>query len=370
MTEDQEQQPEPGQDQDRPKGSDQPQQPHGHSSRRRRRRPHRRGGEGQQGESRTEQAAGEETEGTPPQGESRTEQAAGEETEGTPPQEEQRPQERPQQHPRQQQPQHQRHQPQQHRPQQQQGQKRQSGRTQTYFFSDAHLGIGTRDQDLAKERRIVEFLDFVKRDAEHLYIVGDLFDYWFEYRTVVPKGYYRMLAKFAELKEHGIRMSYIVGNHDFWLKDYFRTEFGMEILTEPAERTIRGHKFLLHHGDGLVKKDRGYRFLKRVLRSRVSIFLFSLLHPDFAARIARWSSHTSREYTSNRSYESNDMVAYASKKIRDNNIEFVVMGHNHVPQYRRIGRGAYVNLGDWISANSYAVFDGRRLELRTWRARR
>ncbi|GEM_PF-40110 len=277
-------------------------------------------------------------------------------------------QQRIQQQPQGQQPQKQEQQKQPQK-QRQQDQHRSGGRNRTYFFSDAHLGIGTPEQDRQKERRLIEFLDFVKRDAEQVYIVGDLFDYWFEYRSVVPKGYYRLFTKLAELKERGIRLTYVVGNHDFWLKDYFQKEFGMEILRDPAVREIRGHRFLIHHGDGLVKSDRGYRILKRILRNRFNIWLFSLLHPDCSGAIARRSSRASRQYTGQRKYENSDMAAYASKKIRDENIEYVVMGHSHTPQFRRIGRGAYVNLGDWIESNTFAVFDGRRLELRNWRNR-
>jgi UDP-2,3-diacylglucosamine hydrolase len=246
---------------------------------------------------------------------------------------------------------------------------RSGGRFKTYFFSDAHLGLGGKEEDRKKEQRIIEFLDFVKRDAEQLYIVGDLFDYWFEYATVIPKGYYRLFTKLAELRDRGIKIVYVVGNHDFWLKSYFRDEFGMEILTKPSVREIRGHKFFVHHGDGLIKRDRGYRILKRILRARFNVILFSLLHPDISGWIARWSSRTSRKHTGERKYETADMATFASKKIRDESIEYVVMGHSHQPQFRRIGRGTYVNLGDWITNNTYAVFDGRRLELRNWRNR-
>jgi UDP-2,3-diacylglucosamine hydrolase len=236
-------------------------------------------------------------------------------------------------------------------------------RNKTYFFSDAHLGIGTLREDQERELRLVRFLDFIRRDAEQIFIVGDLFDYWFEYKTVVPKKYFRLFAKIAEITEKGIRIYFIAGNHDFWIKDYFRTELGMEIHLNPVEADIRGKRFFIHHGDGLLKGDTGYKILKRILRSKVNIFLFSLVHPDIAGRIARLSSQASRRYTSNRAYESKDMTDFAGKKISEG-FDFVVMGHNHVPSLQEIGSGTYVNLGDWIYENTYAVFNGKKILLK------
>ena len=234
-----------------------------------------------------------------------------------------------------------------------------------YFFSDAHLGLGEPAEERKKEHSLVRFVESLKDDAEQVFIVGDLFDYWFEYKSVVPKGYFRLFTKLSELTEQGIRVWFIVGNHDFWMKDYFRAEIGMEVCFEPLEMELQGKRFLLHHGDGVLSGDTGYRILKKILRNRMSIFLFSLIHPDIAGAIAQWSSRTSRKYTSNRKYESDGMVAFASQKLRDG-FDFVIMGHNHVPSYHRIGKGVYVNLGDWIRENTYAVFDGKSLQLKRW----
>jgi UDP-2,3-diacylglucosamine hydrolase len=238
-------------------------------------------------------------------------------------------------------------------------------RKKTYFFSDAHLGIGSKEEDLQKELRLIRFLDYIRRDAAQIYIVGDLFDYWFEYKTVVPKRYFRLFAKFAELTEQHIRLFFIVGNHDFWVQNYFHDELGMEIHIDPVETEIGGKRFLIHHGDGLLKDDLGYKILKKLLRSKINIFLFSLLHPDITGWLARWSSKTSRQYTSKRTYESSGMIEFAAQKIREG-FDVVVMGHNHVPSRRDIGSGVYVNLGDWITENTYAVFDGKQLELKKW----
>ena len=239
-------------------------------------------------------------------------------------------------------------------------------RQKTYFFSDAHLGLGSREDDRQREMRLVRFLSSVQRDAAQIFIVGDLFDYWFEYRSVVPKNYFRLFTKLSELTEQNIRLVFIAGNHDFWVKDYFSNELGMDVHRNPLDVTISGKRFLLHHGDGLLKDDLGYKILKKILRNRINIFLFSLLHPDLSGWIARWSSHTSRQYTSKRTYEGSGMLEFATRMIKTEGFDFVVMGHNHVSSYHSIDGGAYVNLGDWIDENTYAVFDGKNIKLKKW----
>ena len=136
-------------------------------------------------------------------------------------------------------------------------------------------------------------------------------------------------------------------------------------MFDPIEAEIGGKRFLIHHGDGLLKDDRGYKILKKILRSKTNIFLFSLIHPDIAGWLARWSSNTSRQYTSNRKYESSGMGDFAAQKIKEG-FDVVIMGHNHVPSCQTIDSGVYVNLGDWISENTYAVFDGKKIELKKW----
>lgn len=235
------------------------------------------------------------------------------------------------------------------------------------FFSDAHLGLGSPEEDLARERRIVRFLDRVCRSAEHVFIVGDLFDFWFEYRTVVPKGHIRLLGALAALRDSGVGMTYVVGNHDFWMRDYFQTELGIDICPDPVDRVLYGKRFLIHHGDGLLRNDTGYRILKAVLRNKVCIVLFSLLHPDITGWIARWSSRTSRKHTEKRVYEGNDMVTFARQRL-DEGFDAVIMGHNHQSHIHHHGKGVYINLGDWIDEYSYAVFDGRELTLKHFKA--
>ncbi len=238
-------------------------------------------------------------------------------------------------------------------------------RQNVYFFSDAHLGLGPKEEELSKERLIIQFLDMVQADAKELFILGDLFDFWFEYRTVVPKGYFRLFTKLADLTGSGVRVSYLAGNHDFWLRSYFQDDLGIEVFPDPIDRVIGNKRFYLHHGDGLLKNDTGYRILKRVLRSKTNTFLFSLLHPDLTGWFAQWSSRTSREHTSKQHYEESDMVEFAAKKLHEG-YDYVIMGHNHKALQKKLGLGMYINLGDWIHENTYAVFDGTRLSLKNW----
>jgi UDP-2,3-diacylglucosamine hydrolase len=239
-----------------------------------------------------------------------------------------------------------------------------------YFFSDAHLGLKSKEEEKQKEKRIIDFLESAKADAERIYIVGDLFDCWIEYRKVVPKGYFRLLTKLNEISESGIEINFLSGNHDFWLNTYLRDEVGMKIHYEPVIFEKDSKKFFIVHGDGLLKGDIGYRILKKILRSRVNQFLYSLVHPDLGITIAQGSSKTSRNYTEERSRSSDAMKEYAEKKIAEG-YDYVIMGHYHKPQYIEInktgGKGYYVTLGDWIKNNSYGVFSNGNFELKFWK---
>ena len=235
-----------------------------------------------------------------------------------------------------------------------------------YFISDVHLGLGSREEEKAKEDLLLGFLKAIFPRSESLYVVGDLFDFWFEYATVIPKGFHRTLAAIQEFTEKGIPVHYLAGNHDFWMDDYFATELGVELHPEPFEASIQGRRVYFHHGDGLAQNDLGYRLIKPVLRNRWNIRLYRWLHPDIGVRLAKRSSQTSREYTSNKKYgETEGMVEFARRKISDG-IDIVVMGHRHKPQIEQIGSGTYVNLGDWITYHTYAELSGGRVTLNTW----
>jgi len=233
-----------------------------------------------------------------------------------------------------------------------------------YFLSDVHLGLGNKEKEKAKEKLLVSFLDAIQSEAEKLFIVGDLFDYWFEYKTVIPKGHHRLLTKLADLVEQGIEINYLMGNHDFGMRDFFPEELGVTIFRDPISTTLGSKKFYIIHGDGLAANDLGYRILRKILHNRFNQWLYSLLHPDIGVSLAKLSSRKSRDYTAQKDYgDSDGMLTFATQKIKEG-YDYVVMGHRHRPTHQRIGNGYYVNLGDWIKHFTYAVFDGEQVELK------
>jgi len=236
-----------------------------------------------------------------------------------------------------------------------------------FFISDVHLGLHDRGREKEKELRLLSFLSHVEDHGEQLFIVGDLFDYWFEYKYVIPRGYHHTISKLGMLVDRGIKVHYVAGNHDFWLKDFFPNDLGILVYKNPFALTLKGKTFYFHHGDGLALNDTGYRILKKILRNKFSIFLFSIVHPGITAPIAKMSSRSSREHTAAKDYgESDGMLRFATEKIK-NGYDVVVMGHRHVPSLQKIGNGIYINLGDWISYSTYAEFDGKSVELKTWK---
>ncbi len=236
-----------------------------------------------------------------------------------------------------------------------------------FFFSDVHFGLQDKESEKEKERRVLSFLSHVEQEGEQLFILGDLFDYWFEYKYVIPRGYHHILSKLGTMVEHGIAIHYVAGNHDFWLKDFFPYDLNIPVYKDPFEMMLLGKRFYFHHGDGLALNDTGYRILRKILRSKINIFLFSLLHPSITAPLASGSSKTSRAYTGNKDYgETDGMKLFAERKINEG-FDFVIMGHRHVPSFTKINSGIYVNLGDWMDDNTYAEFDGNTMELKIWK---
>ncbi len=239
-------------------------------------------------------------------------------------------------------------------------------RMPTYFISDVHLGLGTRDAEKRKEDRLLAFLRGILPATNRLFIVGDLFDFWFEYGTVIPRGFHRTLAALQEFTDRGIPVEYLAGNHDFWMDDFFPVELGITVHPDPFEAVVDGKRIYLHHGDGLAEKDLGYRLLKPVLRNRLAFRLYRWLHPDVGVRLARGSSRTSRSYTSTRNFgEQEAMAAFAARKIREG-FDIVIMGHRHEPLQLQIDGGVYINLGDWIAHRTFAELKDGTIALRTW----
>ena len=236
-----------------------------------------------------------------------------------------------------------------------------------YFISDAHLGLGSKEAEREKESRLIAFLEHIKHDASQLFIVGDLFDAWFEYRTVMPKGFYRLFAKFDELIQHGITIHYLAGNHDFWMRNFFSDELGIKTYPDGFETTIDGKRIYIHHGDGLSNNDTGYKILKKLLRSPACIWLYSWVHPDIGVLLASSTSKKSRHYTSTKDYSNNDGMTVFAKNKFEEGVDIVILGHRHKPVCETIGQGTYINLGDWITHNTYAELDRGIITLHEWK---
>lgn len=240
-----------------------------------------------------------------------------------------------------------------------------------YFFSDAHLGLGSAVSNRERERMVLRFLTMIGNEgAESVYIVGDLFDYWFEYRSVIPRGFTRTIGALAALVDAGITVEYIVGNHDFGHHNFFEQEIGVHVHYDDIERIIAGRRCYISHGDGKAFNDTGYLLLKRVLRSRLSNALFRFIHPDIGIGTAAYASRRSRDHTAQKNYdgevpgESDGLYAFARKKILEEKYQLVVMGHSHSPARVDLPGGTYVNLGTWLNDRSYLVLDDATLDLR------
>lgn len=235
---------------------------------------------------------------------------------------------------------------------------------QVLFISDVHLGAGDPDRDRERESILVRFLRDRLGPGDRLFIVGDLFDFWFEYRTVIPKTFIHVLSCLRELTGSGVRIDYVAGNHDFWVGDFFRKELGLHFHSDPVRENIGGKEFYIIHGDGLMKNDTGYRFLKKVFRNSLDIFLYRWLHPDIGIPLAKRLSGSSRKHTSSRDFGGNEeYVAFAREKFAEG-VDHVIMGHTHDPFVQRFEiTRSLVNLGDWLEHFTYARFFNGELTL-------
>ncbi len=240
-----------------------------------------------------------------------------------------------------------------------------------YFASDFHLGVPAKYSSKEREKQIVRWLDQIKEDAEAIYLVGDVFDYWYEYKHVVPKGFTRVLGKLALLRDEGIPIYFFIGNHDMWMFRYFEDEMDIPIYREPLRVELKGKKFLIGHGDGLGPGDYKYKILKKILANKLCQFLFARLHPNFALGLMKFSSGKSREANPEddevfKGEEKERLLVYANHKTSQEDLDFCVFGHRHLPiDYTlKNGKSRYINLGEWMNFNSYAVFDGNQLEIK------
>ncbi len=238
-----------------------------------------------------------------------------------------------------------------------------------YFIADAHLGINTKDHSaIEREKLLVKWLDEVKKDADAIYLMGDIFDFWFEYKRAIPKGFTRFLGKICELTDNGIPVYYFAGNHDMWTFGYLEKEIGVKVFKEPLVTEINGKIFYIAHGDGLGPYDKSYNFLKKIFKNKIFQFLFRIIHPDCGIKIAHlWSSgsRNNHNYPKNLKPENEMLVKYAKSVLQNEKIDYFVFGHRHIAfQYQINDACTFTNLGDWVNNFSYATFDGKNLELR------
>jgi UDP-2,3-diacylglucosamine hydrolase len=236
-----------------------------------------------------------------------------------------------------------------------------------YFISDVHLGVGSEQEERFKLKSLLSLLGDIRAERAHLYIVGDLFDFWYEYRSVIPRGYHRLYQALEDIRIAGGTVVYLAGNHDFAIGDFFSDDLGLTVVHDEYRFTAHDRHFYLFHGDGLAVRDRGYHLMKRVLRSPVSQWLYRRLHPDFAFGIARRFSHGSREMTNNRHYGAVDGMRLEAERLISSGIDVVIMGHRHLPKLEAVGTGTYINLGDWITHFTFAVCHSGQIALHTMR---
>ena len=246
-----------------------------------------------------------------------------------------------------------------------------------YFLSDFHLGAPNYETSIIREKRVVKFLDEIKSDASQIFILGDLFDFWYEYKRVVPKGFVRILGKLAELTDSGIEIHFFVGNHDMWMKGYFEKELNITVYHHPEEFDLNGKKFFIGHGDGLGPGDHRYKFLKKVFRNKISQWLFGILHPGFGIGLADYFSSKSRGTTgkNEEQFLGEDrewLIVFSREMLKTKHYDYFIFGHRHLPidftlngpEKKGADATRYINLGDWIKYNSYAVFDGDNVQLK------
>ncbi|MFN5422603.1 MAG: UDP-2,3-diacylglucosamine diphosphatase [bacterium] len=239
-----------------------------------------------------------------------------------------------------------------------------------YFLSDFHLGIPDHASSLAREKKVVAFLEKASSDAAVIFILGDLFDFWFEYRKVVPKGFVRILGKLAEITDKGIPVHFFVGNHDMWMSGYFEDELNIPVYFDAKAFTFNDKVFLIGHGDGLGPADHGYKFIKKIFRNPFAKFIFSILPPFIGMSLAHYFSKSSRAVTGNTDEkflgEDNEwLVQYCRDVLKHTRYDYFIFGHRHLPiDFQLDDESRYINLGDWIRYDSYAEFDGDSVTLK------
>lgn len=241
-----------------------------------------------------------------------------------------------------------------------------------FFASDQHFGAPSLEESKVREAKFIRWLDSIRDEVQVLFLMGDLFDFWHEWKHVVPKGFVRVLGKLAELSDQGVEIHFFIGNHDLWMKDYFEKEIGAKVYFEKQEFSIEGKSFLLAHGDGLGPGDKGYKRMKKLFTNPVAQWAFKWLHPDWAMRIALYLSQKNKMISgeADKAFLGEDrefLILYSRKKLETQHYDYFIYGHRHLPLVLSLNEAGstYVNLGDWISYFTYGEFRDR-FELKTF----
>jgi len=238
-----------------------------------------------------------------------------------------------------------------------------------YFASDCHLGVPDHRSSMKREKIFVNWLESIKNDAIELYLLGDIFDFWFEYKKVVPKGYVRLLGKLAELSDSGIKIHYFTGNHDMWINNYFSNELNVKIYRHPVIKVINNIRLYIGHGDGLGPGDHGYKFIKKVFSNPLCKWLFARLHPNFGIGLANFFSRKSRIVNEQNDEkflgeEKETLIQFCKEKLKSGHFDYFIFGHRHLPLNIDLSEDSkYINLGEWVKYFSFAIFDGVNIEL-------
>ena len=241
-----------------------------------------------------------------------------------------------------------------------------------YFLSDFHLGAPDEKSSLVREKKLVHFFESIRHNAAQIFIVGDIFDFWYEYKEVVPRGYVRLLGKLAELTDAGIPVHFFVGNHDMWMHDYFQKELNISVYFEPKVFEFNQKKFYIGHGDGLGPGDHGYKFIKKIFRNPLCQWAFGQLHPTWGIGLANYFSRKSRVKTGNSDEiflgeDKEWLILYCREILQQQHFDYFIFGHRHFPlDFKLSADSRYINLGDWIRNFTYAIFDGKDMELKKW----
>lgn len=241
-----------------------------------------------------------------------------------------------------------------------------------YFASDFHLGAPNAEESKIRENRIIRWLDSIAEDAAAIFLVGDIFDFWFEYGQVIPKGFIPFISRISQLRDRGIPILFFTGNHDLWMKDYFTQELGIPVYHHPIELVVEGKKILVGHGDGLGPGDKFYKLLKKVFTNPLAQGLFRWIHPDLGIKLAKAWSGNSRisnlKKNENHFLGEDEWLWQYCKEVESRfHHDFYIFGHRHLPLQLEVSdNSTYINLGEWVTQNTYLEFDGSDAKLLTF----